>query len=528
MRFLAIVMVATCAVAGAAADERVPLIEAVRRQAAPEIAALIARRVDVNAAQPDGATALHWAAHLNDVDAVKALLRAGADVNAVNQLGATTLYLACVNRNEAIVDALLAAGGNPNAALASGETVLMTASRTGNAKVVAALLARGANPNARERSHGQTPLMWASAAGHADVVAALLTRGADVRARSQTRPRRVLVGMRAQMASFNNTVLVDLGGFTPLLFAAIGGNVDVAKALLAAGADPNEETPAGATALVLAAHSGHGALGRFLLDTGADPNADKAGYTALHAALLRRDPSLITTLLAHGARSDVPLAKGTPVGYFSRDFAISAQFLGATPFWLAAQYLEPDLMRELAAAGANPRLVPNNGTPAAVAIVGEDQVQTPFDRRGAVLTPAEVAATPPGEEERLALRTLEAAAALGVDVTAAGGRAGETALHRAAARGYLAVSAYLLEKGTSVNAQNAAGDTPLHVAVANGQVRAIELLAAKGGDLRAKNKKGQTPLAAALAPLPSIVANAELEQQRREAATMLRTLGSAE
>src|SRR5262249_53983211 len=148
----------------------------------------------------------------------------------------------------------------------------------------------------------------------------------------------------------NYTVL--RGGSTPLLFASRSGEVECVRSLIAAGADVNDQLPNGMTALVLAAHSGNGEAARLLLEKGADPNADGAGYTALHAAILRSDLALVNTLLAHGAKPGVQITKGTPLRRNSQDYNLPATLIGATPYWLAAKYVEPDIMRALSAAGA--------------------------------------------------------------------------------------------------------------------------------------------------------------------------------
>ena len=124
---------------------------------------LLKQRVDVNAVQGDGATALHWAAHRDDLAIADLLIRAGARASVANDVGATPLHLACTNRSAPMVERLLSAGADANAALLNGETVLMTCARAGDAGAVKALLARGADVNAREREHRQTALMWAAA-----------------------------------------------------------------------------------------------------------------------------------------------------------------------------------------------------------------------------------------------------------------------------------------------------------------------------------------------------------------------------
>src|SRR6266481_3866317 len=115
----------------------------------------------LQAVQPDGASALHWAAHRDDLEAAERLIRAGANTNAANEYGITPLSLACTNGSALMVEKLLTAGANPNATLPTGETALMTCSWTGNAEAVKLLLARGGDPNAKEIRRGQTALMWA-------------------------------------------------------------------------------------------------------------------------------------------------------------------------------------------------------------------------------------------------------------------------------------------------------------------------------------------------------------------------------
>ncbi len=109
------------------------------------IRTLLQQRVDVNAPQIDGMTALHWATYQDDVETEELLVRAGANVNAANRYGVTPLSLACTNGNGAIVELLLKAGADPNTALPGGETPLMTAARVGALGPVKALLSSGAD-----------------------------------------------------------------------------------------------------------------------------------------------------------------------------------------------------------------------------------------------------------------------------------------------------------------------------------------------------------------------------------------------
>ena len=92
------------------------------------------RRADVNAKGADGATALLWAAHWNDVEMADLLIRAGADANAANDLRMTPLSRACTNRSAAMVERLLSAGASPDTSIATGETPLMTCAGAGSAE----------------------------------------------------------------------------------------------------------------------------------------------------------------------------------------------------------------------------------------------------------------------------------------------------------------------------------------------------------------------------------------------------------
>ena len=130
---------ATSAVAASVGAPKLPLVPVVQT------------RVDVNAAQIDGTTALHWTAYHDDAETAALLVRAGANVNAVNRYGVPPLSVACSNGSGGVVKLLLAAGADANATMKGGETVLMMAARSGNLEAVNALLARGARPDARER-----------------------------------------------------------------------------------------------------------------------------------------------------------------------------------------------------------------------------------------------------------------------------------------------------------------------------------------------------------------------------------------
>jgi uncharacterized protein len=435
-----------------AANSDLRLVEAVERQNKEAVRALLKQRVDVNARQADGATALHWAAHWNDLETADQLIRAGAQVNAVNELGVPPLSLACANANAAMVEKLLSAGADANAALPSGERVLMTGARTGSVEVVKALLAHGADVNANKHWRGQTALMWAVAESHPAVVKVLIENGADVGARSKA-------------------------GTTPLLLAARAGDLESARLLLAAGADVNaaeplvelgedvdvnETPPSGNSPLLVASASlaatsgfeynlvvkpsGHEALALFLLEKGADPTkADSIGTTPLHAAVQTGKRELVKALLAHGANPNARLAKAPPP--YRGDFVSYEKYAGATPFWLATAARVPDLniMRVLVAAGADPNQAAQDGTTPLMAAVGMVQNEARL------------------ASESQALEVVRLAVELGVDVNTVD-QSGQTALHGAARYARNTIIQFLAEHGAMLNVKDKRGRTALDIA----------------------------------------------------------------
>jgi ankyrin repeat protein len=465
----------------AAAGVDLRLIDAIKARNVDAVQALVKERVDVNARQGDGATALHWAVHLDEAKVVDVLLRAGATADVADDTGATPLYLACLNRQGAIVDRLLQARANPNAALVSGETVVMTCARTGETAGVRALLARGANVNAREPGHDQTALMWAAAQAHPETVDALLRGGADVRARSRSYVQTVTSEVTQRAGREELNYAVPRGGSTALLFAARSGDAASVRLLIAAGADVNDTQPDGASALVVAAHSGQRNAAIALLEKGADPNQAAVGYTALHAAVLRGDLELVKALLAHHANPNVLITKGTPMRRNSQDFELPRTLLGATPYLLAAKFVEADIMQALAASGADTRLPMKDSATPLMAAVGMGMGNTNqdekrgTDRRGLAILDGGIV-----ESESQVLSAVSAALTLGSDIDAVN-RSGETALHIAAAQGEIEVVRLLASNGANLNARNAKGMTPLGALLEkNAHKRTIELLRTLG------------------------------------------------
>jgi len=438
--------------AGVHASSRAPMADAAERLDRAKVRALLSQRANVNTPQADGMTALHWAAYQDDLDLARLLVRAGANVKAANRYGVTPLSLACTNGDGAMVAMFITAGADVNAPLPGGETPLMTAARTGNLAAVKALINAGAHVDAKDDRRGQTAVMWAAAEGHAAVVQALIDADADFKARVPS-------------------------GLSPLMFAVREGRADVVRVLLKAGADVNEtvpvegrrrgygggQPPAGTTPLLLAVRNAHYELASLLLDAGANPNADLPGYTVLHAITAVRKPgvgdndpppdgsgtmtsiALVKKLAAKGANLNARMTKKANLNN------TRLNEVGATPFMLASLTADSELMRTLAALGADPRL-------------------TNVDNSTPLMAAAGLATRSPGEDagtESEVLEAVQAALDLGNDINAVD-KNGETAMHAAAYKNLPQVVKFLASKGAKIdvwNKNDRFGWTPLAIAV---------------------------------------------------------------
>jgi len=410
----------------------------------------------VNATYGDGTSALHWASYHDDVMAARGLLTAGADVNATTDLGVTPLWLAAENGSSEMVALLIDSGADANASLVSGESIVVNAARSGNGDVMRQILAAGADPNVSV-TREQTPLMWAAGQGHAEVVAALVEYGADIDARSLVRPQYVK-SEKEQDSHPAYKFWVELGGHTPLMFAAGAGDFDSAKVLVEAGSDVNALSAFGLNPAIMAVHGGNSQLLELLLSNGAKADAADAGHTALHAAVLRGNVDAVKVLLEHGANPDALLERPTPTRRQTVDYNFHDSLVGATPLWLAARFSEPRIMELLLAAGADPNWVNNVVYPAQrrgelyIAEEGEISVlmaAVGMGHRRLRLswgTPERRAGRLGLDQEALVLETCRVIVQAGVDVNLRDA-SGESAVDFAQSRGYESVVGFLLANG---------------------------------------------------------------------------------
>src|SRR5688572_22106054 len=174
-----IALLVTLSVGVSAAES--PIADAAARGDREAVKTLLKKAADVNAAQGDGMTALHWAAMNGDLDLAQMLIVAGANVRATTRLGSyTPLYLASQQGHGAVIQALIKGGADARAATPNGTTPLMVAAASGEIDAVRTLLDGGADVNAKDGVRAQTPIMYAAASNRAAVVELLAAKGADL------------------------------------------------------------------------------------------------------------------------------------------------------------------------------------------------------------------------------------------------------------------------------------------------------------------------------------------------------------
>ena len=394
--------------------------------------------IDLNTAQGDGATAVAWAAHWDEVDLASGLIAAGADVRAANDLGVTPLMLAADNGSLPMVELLLGAGADPEAPRPGRRLRAPPATRPSCSRRGPILLREGEAANPAEFPRD-----------------------------GETDPPRTA------------------GGFTTLLYAVLTGDMETVRVLVDNGADINDASPDGVSALMLALTKRHEDLALLLIERGADPNYDRrneildayayladgqdplavetpeeaddfAGYTALHVAAATRQHRALRAMLAAGAdpnaRMDRPkrFIEAFEVGVFASPGAGRLTQVGTTPFMLAAKTADAEAMRILAEAGADPFATTDDGATALILAAGlgkraaQDITYYDWDQHKAI------------EAARYALE-------LGVDINAANAW-GATALHAATYHAADELIRFLVENGAELDATDWEEQTPLRLA----------------------------------------------------------------
>ncbi len=254
--------------------------------------ALIEKGADINAANEQGITPLHWAVMKESREAVQLFVSSGANAGQSNKAGYSPLDLACVGANLALIETFIKMG-----ATVSGEcknAALREATNKGQKEAIQFFLENGADVNG-EDSDGNSALMLAYKNDAPEIL-------------------RLLLAERRNRSSEPNSAVLEM--------AVNNGDMEVAKLLLDHGASADVKSTSGEPLLMVACNRGHEKMVRFFLERGADVNAkDRNGTTPLIVASAMKSTDIVKLLLekgadvnARGADSKTPLMAAALAG----------------------------------------------------------------------------------------------------------------------------------------------------------------------------------------------------------------------
>jgi ankyrin repeat protein len=485
--------------AASAQETLVDLLQAGNREAV--LAAITSPEVDVDAAEPDGSTALLWATYQVDHEMAQALLDAGAEADVTNNYGSSPLTEAVKLGDVELVRMLLDAGADPDSPNQDNQTALMLAAYVGSREIAELLIEHGADVNAMESFRGQTALMWAASENNPDVAELLIQHGAEVtlRAASDDWARQMTSEPRAQYR--------PTGGLTALLYAARSGCYRCAVAIVEAGADINQPNPDGITPLINALDNRSYDIAMYLLDQGASAGAwDMYGRTPLYVAVdmnsfrggggfggggfgggggAPRDPNTATAmdvvhrLLDMGLNPNHQLTQMRPNGNGRGRFGDYMMRGGTGPLMIAALSYDNEAIEALLAHGAEVDL-PNvfQITPL-MAAAGVSGTSRPAGGGGG--------GGPQGDVQARAIATIDLLLDAGADINA---QITDSRTRTATLLAY-------------VQGRDREGQTALFGAAGSGWNRVVEHLIARGADPAIKDAAGNTALDEARGPAPT-------------------------
>jgi len=514
---ISLIGIACLAAMSLASGDDVRVANAAMKGDKEAVRALLKQAADVNAAQGDGMTALHWAAMNRDAEMAQILLYAGANVRAATRIGGySPLFMAAKSGSPAVVTLLLKAGADAKHKAGDGLTPLMMASMAGDKESVRLLIEHGADVNGKETENGQTPLIFAASFDRPDVIEELIKHGADVNVGTPVRPPAALrttvvppvpgqpqqqQQQQPQQDPNSRGGGNPRGGLTPLMYAARDGNTAAVRTLVKSGAKLNLGSADKSTALLLATINGHFDVAKYLVENHADVNmtsADGAAplYSVVHTQWSRQSfhpqPSikweqttyldLMKMMLDEGADPNARLTKTLWYSSYGYVYAAASE-IGTTAFFKCAEVADIDGMKLLLSRGADPTLTNKDGVNAVLIASGagthgNDDVLAAYGRLAAVrylveelhfdVNSADNETTfrgeiarqgPPPDPNQPQQQPQQQPNPFGG--MSAGGF---TALHNAASRGDNEMILYLVSHGADVNATTKTGITIVDMA----------------------------------------------------------------
>lgn len=533
-----------------------PVADAAARGDREAVKSLLKGAADVNAAQGDGMTALHWAAMNGDAELAQMLIVAGANLKATTRLGGyTAVYLAAQQGHAKVLEALIKGGADAKSGNANGTTPLMVASASGDVDTVRVLVEHGADVNAKDGVREQTPVMYAAASNRAAVIEYLASKGANLKqtnkvsdlsnlsregsgfggnpavpgapapgqgapgapagpggpggpgapgAGAQRRPQMPGVDRNYQL----NELIVAQGGLTPLLYAVRQGYTESTDALLKAGADINQPAKGdGTTPLLMAIVNGHFDLALSLLNKGADPKVQSLnGVGPLYGVLnVEWAPkALYPQPRAHMQQktSYLELMKAL----LDKGADVNARV--KMKVWYSGYSFDLSGIDEIGASvfwraayasdvAAMKMLVSYGADPNVPTMKPAGRAR--FGDQTEARESKDVSGLPEVPIGGPSITPLQAAAGAGY------GEGFGANSHRFAPTGMLAAVKYLVEElGADVNAADHEGRTALHHAAARGDNEMIQYLVSKGANVKAVDREGRTTVDMANGPVQRI------------------------